>query len=153
MTFRVAIVLMVFALSGCVAAAGTRTAGAASRDQADDAYASGDTTAALAAYRQLATSNASDPVVWTRIGNLELLQNHPHQAADAYDKAVQLDPSDTEAWHNMVIIRLRQASAMLERERASLRAGDPRDAALQCEQARLAAVLKSDAGSETGCKQ
>jgi predicted Zn-dependent protease len=139
-------------LAGCVPAAGVRTGAELSlRGQANAAYAKGETAAALDAYRKLVGEGAADVVVWTRIGNLELLQNHPHRAAEAYDHAVQLDPTYTEAWHNMALIRLRQAAAMLEQERASLKADDPHATEIRCEQARLAIVLKPGADPK-GCK-
>lgn len=134
--------VVTFALTGCASPPGVRTGRElAIRNRADAAYAKGDSATALAAYRQLADAGLNDALVWTRIGNLELLQNQPRRAADAYAKAVQLDPEDTDAWHNMAIIRLRQAAAMLDRERASLQPGDPRAGKIRCEQARLDAVL------------
>lgn len=139
-------------LAGCTPTAGVRTgAELGLRSQADAAYAKGETPAALAAYQKLAGEDAGDAVVWTRIGNLELLQNRPHRAIDAYERAVQLDPAGTEAWHNMALIRLRQAGAMLDQERASLKANDPRAAEIQCERTRLAAVTGSHAETK-GCK-
>lgn len=137
------LVVVTLALAGCAPPPGVRTGKELTlRSRADAAYAQGDSAMALAAYRELADAGLNDALVWTRIGNLELLQNQPHRAADAYAKAVQLDPADTDAWHNMAIIRLRQAAAMLDRERASLPSGDPRAGKIRCEQARLDAVLR-----------
>ncbi|MBS0192678.1 MAG: hypothetical protein JSR34_00325 [Proteobacteria bacterium] len=113
----------------------------AARERADAAYLHGDTDGALSGYRNVVGRGTADATVWTRIGNLEWLQNAPQAATDAYEVAVRLDPMDNEAWHNLAIIRLRQAQAMLERERAALRPGNPRAAAIACEQAALASML------------
>lgn len=144
--------LSVAALAGCATTPGARTgAELALRHRADTAYALGDSAGALSAYQRLAARGAGDAAVWTRIGDLEVLENRPHEATAAYTKAVAIDPMATEAWHNMAIIRFRQAEAMLDEERASLKPGDPRASAIEREQARLAAVQHGTGPGLTEC--
>ncbi|WP_449427441.1 tetratricopeptide repeat protein [Rhodanobacter umsongensis] len=128
------------AVGGC-ASNGMRTGQVlAIRSQADAAYANGDRAIALQAYQGYVQAAPADPVAWTRIGNLQLLADHPDEATAAYQQALKLSPGATEAWHNMAIIRLRQAQAMLTAEGASLPANDLRKTQILCDQARLAVV-------------
>lgn len=101
------------------------------RQSADTAYANGDAAAALRGYLDLTRVKAADSVVWTRIGDLYTLQHNDWQALDAYQQAVEMNPSDSEALHNLGMLRIRQGQAMLERESKLLPAG-PQTMALQC---------------------
>lgn len=101
------------------------------RQAADTAYANGDAAAAMQDYRDLTRARAADSVVWTRIGNLYTLQHNEWQALAAYQQAVQMNPADTEALHNLGMLRIRQGVALLDEESKALPAG-PQTAVLQC---------------------
>lgn len=101
------------------------------RQSADTAYANGDAAAAMRDYLDLTRARAADSMVWTRIGNLYTLQHDDARALAAYRQAVQMNPADTEALHNLGMLRIRQGVALLNEESNALPAG-PQTAALQC---------------------
>lgn len=101
------------------------------RQSADTAYANGDAAAAMRDYLDLTRAKAADSVVWTRLGNLYTLQHDEWHALAAYQQAMQMNPSDTEALHNLGMLRIRQGRVLLEQESKVLPAG-PQTAALQC---------------------
>ncbi|MBS0213708.1 MAG: hypothetical protein JSR26_11105 [Proteobacteria bacterium] len=140
------------AIAGSARAADPAAAPApALRAQAEAAYARGDAAGALSAYQQLVGHGAGDAQTWTRIGNLEWLQDAPAAATAAFEMAVRLDPKATEAWHNLAIIRMRQAQAMLAAERTSLPPGSARTAAIACEQTLLASMLHEEGSGTAEC--
>ncbi|RZA12903.1 MAG: tetratricopeptide repeat protein, partial [Lysobacteraceae bacterium] len=50
---------------------------------------------------------------WFRLGNLYANNNRPDPAAAAYNRALLADNGNARAYHNLAIIRLRQAYAAL----------------------------------------
>lgn len=75
------------------------------------AYESGQDAKAEALYQGLARAAPGDPETWLRLGNLYARSNKPDDAADAYQHAIMLNPSDQRVWYNLGIIRQRQAHA------------------------------------------
>ena len=59
------------------------------------AEAAGDFDAAIAIYEQTA-SEAPRSDLWVRISQIEAVRNHPHEALDAIDRAVALEPDNVE---------------------------------------------------------
>lgn len=101
------------------------------RQAADTAYSNGDAAMAMRDYLDLTRARAADSVVWTRIGNLYTLQHDDARALAAYRQAVRMNPADTEALHNLGMLRVRQGLTLLEQEGKVLPAG-AQSAGLQC---------------------
>jgi cytochrome c-type biogenesis protein CcmH/NrfG len=67
----------------------------------------------------------NDPETWFYLGNLYARTNRPDQAVDAYQKALMLNGGDPRAWHNLGVVRLRQAWAAFIQADDLTRPGDP----------------------------
>lgn len=65
---------------------------------------------AMPLYQQLVEAVPNDAIAWFRLGNLHVRLQQPEKAIAAYQKAVLLDPGVSKAWHNIGILRLRQAA-------------------------------------------
>ena len=103
------------------------------------AYAQGNATAATGLYTQLVQSAPNDALAWHRLGNLELLEKHYGQALIAYGHALQLGGGNAGIWHNIAIIRLREAQAALIQVQAQ--PPDPADEPVRANSARATKVL------------
>ncbi|MHB1543685.1 MAG: tetratricopeptide repeat protein [Gammaproteobacteria bacterium] len=99
--------------------------------QAHAAYQSGKIALALKDYRILAEAHANDPYIWTRIGNLEAIQDQPKKAVTAYRRAIRINPQDGEAWYNMGMVKLREAWAMFIEAYNAIPVGNPAHAHIQ----------------------
>ena len=53
----------------------------------------------------------NDAVSWFYLGNLYARTDRPDQAVEAYQKSLLLNSADPRPWHNLGVIRLRQARA------------------------------------------
>jgi len=53
----------------------------------------------------------NDAEAWFYLGNLYARTERPEQATQAYQKALMLNGSDARAWHNLGVVRLREAWA------------------------------------------
>lgn len=93
--------------------------------QAAQAYRSGQAALALKLYRRVLRHDRHDPILWTRVGNLEAFLNHPQAAVRAYRQAVAADHGMTEAWYNMGLVEMREAWASFIAAYASLPVGNP----------------------------
>ena len=80
---------------------------------ADQAYAQGDLARAGVDYQKLAQAMPEDAWVWFRLGNIAARQGHPNTAVKNYQAALIRDPKLAPAWHNLAIVRLRQAQSAL----------------------------------------
>jgi cytochrome c-type biogenesis protein CcmH/NrfG len=143
------------ALGGCAAQLGNgkRTVRVLDvKAQAAQAYAAGNRSAALSAYERYVRSAPGDALAWTRIGNLHLMANEAEPAIRAYKKALQLEPGDVEAMHNLALIRLRQAHATMLAEYNALAPTSPRAQALACRVAWLAVLEHEGDGKLPECK-
>lgn len=92
--------------------------------EAQLAYESGEDAKAEALYRSLVRRMPNDSETWLRLGNLYARSNHADEAANAYQKALLANSSDARAWHNLGVVRLRQAWASMLQSHANL---DPKD--------------------------
>jgi tetratricopeptide (TPR) repeat protein len=81
------------------------------QQQAQVAYNGGDDVRAENLLLGLARAVPNDAETWFTLGNLYARSNRPDQAAEAYQKVLMLNRGDPRAWHNMGIVRLRQAWA------------------------------------------
>jgi len=73
------------------------------------AYTEGNMEVAENKLSQLVERVPEDSQVWFRLGNIYARTNRPRQAVQAYQDALVRDPSLAKAWHNMGVVRLRQA--------------------------------------------
>jgi cytochrome c-type biogenesis protein CcmH/NrfG len=140
---------LVLALAGCASSPFRKQPDAVSdvspqalmalQESAAVAYAQGNAPAATGLYTQLLQSAPNDVHAWHRLGNLELLDDHYAQALIAYEHVLQLGGGNAGVWHNVAVIRLRQAQAALNQVQAQ--APSPADALLRANSARAAQAL------------
>jgi len=67
----------------------------------------------------------NDAETWFYLGNLYARTNRPDEAVDAYQKSLMLNRGDPRAWHNLGIVRLRQAWAAFIRTADLTHPGNP----------------------------
>jgi tetratricopeptide (TPR) repeat protein len=79
--------------------------------QAIAAYDDGEDAKAERVLMALLRTSPNDSLSWFYLGNLYARTDRPDQAVEAYQKSLMLNNGDPRAWHNMGVIRLRQARA------------------------------------------
>lgn len=89
------------------------------------ADAGGEVAKAEALYKAVLRNSPNDADTWYRLGNLYANNNRPTEAAIAYERTLVADNSHARAWHNLGIIRLRQAYASLLQAQITVNADDP----------------------------
>lgn len=112
--------LLLCALAGC-AGVENRSGGedfVKMQREAQAAFDSGENARAEVLYKGLLRSMPNDAETWFRLGNLYARTDNADQAVNAYLTALTLNGSDPRAWHNLGVIRLRQAWAALLRANA-----------------------------------
>lgn len=117
---RFVLLLAVFAvLTSCGGrAGGTRTdlsKLALTERQADEAYQGDRNKEAVALYRSLLELMPEEPAYWYRLANTLVRMGHDDEAAIAYQQALSLEPGNARAWHNLGVVRLRQAQTSFAR--------------------------------------
>ncbi len=85
------------------------------QQEAQAAFDSGENARAEVLYKGLVRAMPNDAETWFRLGNLYARTDNPDQAVSAYLTALSLNGSDARGWHNLGIVRLRQAWAALLR--------------------------------------
>jgi len=103
--------------------------------EAEQAYAANDMPRALARYQALTRALPLHTDYWFRLGNVYVRLNRPDDAVEAYRRVLQREPSHAKAWHNLGVVRLREAEAAFGQ---SAHDAGGIDAALQAESTRLA---------------
>ena len=93
--------------------------------EAELAYESGEAAKAEALYKSLVRKMPNDAETWFRLGNLYARNNRPDEAANAYQKALLANNADPRAWHNLGVVRLRQAWAAMLQAYDNLRPDNP----------------------------
>ena len=93
--------------------------------EAQLAYESGEDAKAEVLYRSLVRRMPNDSETWLRLGNLYARSNHADEAANAYQKALIANNGDPRAWHNLGVVRLRQAWAAMLQAHSNLEPKDP----------------------------
>lgn len=76
-------------------------------------------------YLGLARAAPTEPDTWFYLGNLYARSNRPEKAAEAYQKALMLNSTDARVWHNIGVIRVREAWAAFIQAHALVPADDP----------------------------
>lgn len=89
--------------------------------EAQLAYEGGELAKAETLYRSLARRMPNDAETWLRLGNLYARSNRPDEAASAYHHALMADNAEARAWHNLGVVRLRQAWASLLQAQATVK--------------------------------
>lgn len=92
--------------------------------EAQLAYEGGENAKAEALYRSLARRMPNDAETWLRLGNLYARSNRPDEAAAAYQRALMADNAEARAWHNLGVVRLRQAWASMIQAQATVKPKD-----------------------------
>ncbi|HEY6509202.1 MAG TPA: hypothetical protein VIY56_14370 [Vicinamibacterales bacterium] len=119
------------ALCAAVAACGgmeTRSTGedlVRMQQEAQAAFDSGEDARAETLYKGLTRAMPNDPETWFRLGNLSARTNNPDQAVHAYLASLSLNGTNARAWHNLGVVRLRQAWAALLRANGQAAVNDP----------------------------
>lgn len=85
------------------------------QQEAQAAFDSGENARAETLYKGLARAMPNDAETWLRLGNLYARTDNADQAVNAYLTSLSLNGADPRAWHNLGIVRLRQAWAALLR--------------------------------------
>lgn len=100
-------------LSGCASTPRTHhlETVVANQRQAEIDYEKGNLAQALSGYEALTRTLPSNVDFWFRLGNIHVRMEQPALAAVAYEHALQLDSGNAKAWHNLGIVRMRQAAA------------------------------------------
>lgn len=93
--------------------------------QALAAYEDGENVKAEKLLQALLRTSPNDPLTWFYLGNLYARTDRPDQAVDAYQKSLMLNGGDPRPWHNMGVIRLRQARAAFIQTFDLTHSGDP----------------------------
>jgi cytochrome c-type biogenesis protein CcmH/NrfG len=127
-----AALLSAAALAGCAAGAGQggALAQAASTPESElltrAQFTANDGEAARteALYIAVLRKVPSEADTWYRLGNLYANNNRPEPAAAAYARALLADNGNARAYHNLAIIRMRQAYAALLQGQMSVPADD-----------------------------
>ncbi len=120
----------------CAGCASTQSRSAANEKEVDLvglnreaqlALESGETAKAEALYKSLVRRMPNDSETWLRLGNLYARNNKPDEAVGAYQRALIANNTEARAWHNLAVVRLRQAWAALLQVQAqeNLAADDP----------------------------
>ncbi len=93
--------------------------------QAEAAYTSNDMQRAATLYLQLTKMIPQEADYWYLLGNAYVRTDQPDRAVDAYQQAIVRNPNHTRAWHNLGIVRMRQAMAAFTSSAGTAKAGDP----------------------------
>jgi cytochrome c-type biogenesis protein CcmH/NrfG len=81
------------------------------RREAQMAYGGAEDERAEKLLQALSRAAPNDSETWFYLGNLYARTNRPEQAVEAYQKALMINRGDSRAWHNIGVVRLREAWA------------------------------------------
>lgn len=118
-------------LAGCASTPNTKASNQrltnvlTTQKQAEAAYTSNDMQRAVALYLQLTKLIPQEADYWYMLGNAYVRTDQPDRAVEAYQQAIIRNPNHTRAWHNLGIVRMRQAMAAFTSSAGTAKAGDP----------------------------
>jgi cytochrome c-type biogenesis protein CcmH/NrfG len=95
------------------------------RDQAQVAYAGEQDDRAETLLLGLSRAAPNEPETWFYLGNLYARTNRPEKAVDAYQKALLLNSTDAKVWHNLGVVRVREAWAAFVQAHNLVQSDDP----------------------------
>lgn len=101
------------------------------RRDAQLAYSAEEDSRAETLLLGLARAAPNEPETWFYLGNLYARTGRPQQAIDAYQKSLMLNSSDARVWHNVGIVRVREAWASFIQAQVLLKEDDPLRAKLE----------------------
>lgn len=126
----IAWMLLGVVLAGC-ASMGTKTSARRlsdvinTQDQAESAYRANDMQHAATLYVQLTRMVPQEADYWYMLGNAYVRTQEPDKAVQAYQQAIARNPNHTRAWHNLGIVRMRQAMAAFVSSASTAKQDDP----------------------------
>jgi len=127
----VAGLLLTVLMAGCGTAPLTKTSTQrlnyvlTTQQRADEAYRAGDMAHATVLYQQLTEMIPQEADYWYMLGNTYVRTQQPDPAVQAYQQAIARNPNHTRAWHNLGIVRMRQATAAFVSSAGTATAEDP----------------------------
>jgi cytochrome c-type biogenesis protein CcmH/NrfG len=139
--FRFALVLLPLLLSACSVLQPQANDVYELREKAQVAYIGEQDDKAEKLLLGLARSAPSEPETWFTLGNLYARTNRPDQAVDAYQKALMLNSTDAKVWHNLGVVRVRQAWAAFAQSYALIK-DNPGDEKLRAKVQGLIAAME-----------
>ncbi len=101
------------------------------RRDAQLAYADGQDERAEKLLIGLTRSAPNDSEAWFYLGNLYARTSRPEQATDAYQKSLMLNSRDARVWHNIGVVRVREAWASFIQAHNLSKPDDPMHARLE----------------------
>lgn len=101
------------------------------RRDAQVAYAGGQDERAEKLLIGLTRAVPNDAEAWFYLGNLYARTNRPEQATQAYQKSLMLNSGDARAWHNIGVVRVREAWAAFIQAHNLSKTDDPLYAKLE----------------------
>lgn len=81
------------------------------RREAQMAYGGSEDERAEKLLLALSRAAPNDPDTWFYLGNLYARTGRPEQAVEAYQKSLMINRNDPRAWHNIGVVKLREAWA------------------------------------------
>lgn len=106
------LVLMLPGLSGCTSKPPSETFDR-QLAAAYQSYQEGDLTSAEARWRALVQIDPELTEGWCLLGHIGLRQQRYHEALRHYQTCLELTPAQPAIWHNIAVIRIRQATEAL----------------------------------------
>lgn len=73
----------------------------------------------------LSRAAPNDPETWFYLGNLYARTSRPEQATQAYQKSLMLNSTDARVWHNIGVVRIREAWAAFIQAHNLAKSDDP----------------------------
>lgn len=98
---------------------------------AHTAYDSGEDAQAEKLLLGLSRATPNDAETWFYLGNLYARTSRPDDAAQAYQKSLMLDSRQAKVWHNMGVVRVREAWAAFIQAYSVTPVDDPLHAKLE----------------------
>ena len=98
-------------LNGCAMLPGQQGSVYDLQREAQLAYGASEDDRAETLLLGLSRAAPNDPETWFYLGNLYARTGRPEQAVEAYQKTLMLNRGDARAWHNVGVVRLREAWA------------------------------------------
>lgn len=95
------------------------------RQNAEAAYQNNDWNKVIEYNGSLIQKIPKDAVPWFRLGNAYARLNQPGNALQAYQRALNLDPTNSKIWHNMGIVQLKLATKTFVEMQEYTLADDP----------------------------
>jgi len=125
MKHGIAILLTMLLLSACSMMPADQGNLYEMRREAQAAYDNSEDARAEKLLLGLARAVPNDAETWFYLGNLYARSNRPDDAIRAYQKSLMLNGRDARAWHNMGVVRLREAWAAFIQTYDMTEPGDP----------------------------